>query len=84
MIARKNLIVGKETSKTVYDKKQNEMYINVGDKVLAKNHARKCKLSPIWLGSYNVISLQDNENVLIKKGRKEVRLHKNELKMCHS
>jgi hypothetical protein len=84
LIARENLIDNKEKSKTVYDRKQNEINISVGDKVFIKNHIRKGKLSPKWLGPYEVISLQDNENVLIKRGRKEVRLHKNELKMYHS
>jgi len=84
LIARENLIDNKEKSKTVYDRKQNEINISVGDKVFIKNHVRKGKLSPKWLGPYEVISLQDNENVLIKRGRKEVRLHKNELKMYHS
>uniref|UniRef100_A0A2S2NY96 RNA-directed DNA polymerase n=1 Tax=Schizaphis graminum TaxID=13262 RepID=A0A2S2NY96_SCHGA len=81
LIARENLIDSKEKSKTVYDKKQNEISINVGDKVFIKNHVRKGKFSPKWLGPYEIISLQDNENVVIKKGRKEVKLHKNELKM---
>jgi len=84
LTARKNLIDNKEKSKTVYERKQNEIDINIGDKVSIKNHVRKGKFSPKWLGPYEVISLQDNENVLIKKGRKEIKLHRNELKMCQS
>lgn len=49
-----------------------------------KNHTRKGKFSLKWLGPYEVVSLQENENVLIKRGRREVRFHKNELKMYHS
>jgi hypothetical protein len=67
LIARENLINSKEKSKTVYDKKQNEISINVGDKVFIKNHVRKGKFSPKWLGPYEITSLQDNENVVIKK-----------------
>lgn len=68
-IAKKNLIDNNEKSKTVYDKKQYEININVGEKVFIENHARKGKFSPKWLGPYNVVSLQDHENVLIKRGR---------------
>jgi hypothetical protein len=41
LIARKNLIDNKEKSKTVYDRKQNEIDINIGDKVFIKKSRSK-------------------------------------------
>jgi hypothetical protein len=85
LIARENLLNNKEKTKIEYDKNRNEIKIDVGDKVLIKNHVlRKGKLSPKWLGPYEILSLEENENVLIKRGRKEIRLHKNELKLFQS
>jgi hypothetical protein len=83
LISRENLINNKEKAKIGYDKNRNEIKIDVGDKVFIKNHVRKGKLSPKWLGPYEILSLEENENVLIKRGRREVRLHKNELKKYH-
>jgi len=62
LIARKNLVDSKEKSKTVYDKKKNEIDINVGDEVFIKNHVQKGKFSPKWLGPHEVKSIDDNEN----------------------
>jgi hypothetical protein len=45
LIARENFINNKKKAKTGYDKNQNEIKIDVGDKVLIKNHVRKGKLS---------------------------------------
>lgn len=83
-LARDRLVEKKTKSKTQYDKKQHELIVNVGDKVLLKDHIHTGKLNPRWLGPFAVISLHDNENVSIQRGRKEVRVHKNELKMYHS
>lgn len=84
LLARENLITNKTKSKTSYDKKQHEIIINVGDKVLLKNHNQKGKLSSKWKGPYSVTDVQDNENVTILRGRKEIRVHKNELNIFHS
>lgn len=84
MIARKNLLKNKEKSKVSYDKKQHDIVINVGDKVLLKEHNQKGKLGAKWNGPYTVISLHDNENVSIQRGRKEVKIHKNEVKIFNS
>lgn len=44
LVARENLITSKTKSKTSYDKNQHEIVINVGDKVLLKNHNQNGKL----------------------------------------
>jgi len=58
--------------------------MNVGDKVLLKDHNQKGKLNPKWKWPYSVISIHDIENVSILCGRKEVKIHKNDLKIFHS
>jgi len=49
--------------------------------VLTKDHTRKGKLSPKWKGPFEVINIHDNENVSIQQGKREVKIHKNELKI---
>lgn len=82
LMAREKLIANKEKSKISYDKKQNDITINIGDSVFIKNQQRKGKLDPKWVGPYEVIGLHENENVTILKGRKEIKLHKNETKLA--
>lgn len=81
-LARENILVSKEKSKEIYDQNRHEINFNVGDRVWIKNHQPKGKLSPKWLGPYLVTQLEDNENVIIQKERKEVKIHINELKPC--
>lgn len=79
-IAQETIISAKEKSKERYDNNNCQLEVHVGDKVWIKNHNQKGKLGQKWLGPFPVISLHENENVSIQRGRKEVRLHKNELK----
>lgn len=83
-LARDRLVDKKNKSKTQYDKKQHELIVNVGDKVLLKDHIHTGKLNPRWLGPFTVTSLHDSENVSILRGRKEIKVHKNELKIFNS
>jgi hypothetical protein len=80
-LARENLIINKEKSKETYDKNQYDININVGDKVLLKDHNQKGKLNPKWKGPYTVTDIHDNENISILRGRKEVRIHKNKFSL---
>jgi len=41
------------------------------------------ELGKKWLGPYNVTSQHENENVSIQRGKNEVRLHKNEIKIAN-
>lgn len=45
-LARDRLIIKKNKSKTRYDEKQYELIVNVGDKVLLKDHNHTGKLNP--------------------------------------
>lgn len=83
-LARDKIIKTKEKAKTNYDKNEHSININVGDKVLTKDHTQKGKLSPKWKGPFEVISIHDNQNVSIQRGRKKVVIHKNELKIFNS
>jgi len=76
-IARDRLLEQKQKTKEHYDQKLNEITVHVGDRVLLKNSARKGKLSPKWLGPYEVIEIRANENVTLQKDRKRVTVHKN-------
>lgn len=84
VIARNRLLDKKHKAKMQYDKKQVELNVNVGDKVLLKSHTQTGKLNPKWLGPYEITCLYDNENVSIRRGKKEVYVYKNELKIFNS
>ena len=81
--ARSNLITHKDRSKDYYDRKTEEMKIEIGDKVLLYDETvrrgRSRKLSAQWIGAYEVVGV-DNVNVTIRKGRKLLKVHKNRLK----
>lgn len=50
--ARENLVKKKTGNKLYYDKWQNVQEIHIDDKVLIIDHARKNKLTPLWVGPY--------------------------------
>lgn len=82
-IVRDTIISSKEKSKEKYDINNCQLEVNVGDKVWIKNHNQKGKLGSKWLGPFPVTSLHENENISIQRGRREVRLHKNEIKIAN-
>jgi len=84
LIAWENLITSKTKSKTSYDKDQHEIVLNVGEKVLLKNHNQNGKLGSKWNGPYPVTEIHNNENVFILRGRKEIKIHKNEVNIFYS
>jgi len=79
-IARENLIKKKNDNKKYYDQKINEQELHAGDKVLMKNQNKKNTLGQNWLGPYEITMTHDNENITIKKGRKDYRIHENMVK----
>lgn len=79
-IARENLIKKKDSNKQYYDQNANILELHVGDKVLLKEQNKKNTLCSNWSGPYEVIMIHDNENITIKKGRKDYRIHINNTK----
>jgi len=45
-----------------------------------KNQNKKNTLGQNWLGPYEITMTHDNENITIKRGRKDYRIHKNMVK----
>lgn len=48
--------------------------------MLIKEQNKKSVFSANWLGPYVVTNVHDNENITIKKGRKDYRLNINNVK----
>jgi len=67
-------------NKQNYDKTCNPIEIHVGDKVLIKEQNKRNTLSRNWTGPFEVTHVHGNENLTIKKGRKDYRIHKNNTK----
>lgn len=49
--------------------------MHFGDKVLTKWHVKKGKLSVNWQGPFTIAGRTDTENIIIKKRRREVKIH---------
>lgn len=84
-LARDKLIESKLANKQTYDKKSKEVKYEVGDLVYLSNEhvkSRKSKkLSPYWLGPYEIIEVNTPVNVTIKTNKKKkLRVHTNRLK----
>ncbi|KAL4153932.1 hypothetical protein QTP88_001765 [Uroleucon formosanum] len=69
-IARERLIQKKQKTKFDYDQTAHSVDIHVGDRVLLQDKARKGKLSAKWLGPYEVLELNCNDNVTILRVRR--------------
>lgn len=78
--ARKNLIASKERSKKYYDRNTKEETFKVGDLVLLKNENKKGKLSPLWVGPYEVKQITSPVNLKIQIGKKVKTIHANRIK----
>jgi hypothetical protein len=83
-LAKSNLITKKERSKEQHDKTVNIPLFSVGDRVLLHDEkirrGRSLKLSPPWIGPYDIIEI-DDVNVTLKLPRnKTLKVHANRLK----
>ncbi|PNF14896.1 hypothetical protein B7P43_G05140 [Cryptotermes secundus] len=83
-LAKNNLIAKKERSKEYHDKNVNVPLFTVGDKVLLHDEkvrrGRSLKLSPPWIGPYEVTEVED-VNVTLKLPRnRTLKVHANRLK----
>lgn len=82
--ARNTLIAGKEKTKTYHDKSAKSIEFRMGDKVLLRDETirqgRSKKLTPQWIGPYEVVDKISDVNVSIRKGKKLLKVHVNRLK----
>ena len=53
------------------------------DLILLRHDTSKTKLHSLWLGPFEVIEIISNENILIQRGRRQVIVHKNNVKIYH-
>ena len=83
-VARERLINRKIKSKNRYDKKEHSENYNVKDLILLKDNTQKNKLSPLWKGPYEVLGVLDTENIIISRNRKQVTVHKNDVKKYYN
>ena len=67
-IAAKNLVIGKEKNKQIYDRKINEVVFLQVDNV---RQGRSKKLGPQWSGPFIIMEKLGDTNYKIKKGKKE-------------
>lgn len=83
-IARENIIQSKETSKRYYDHKLNPHKYKVNDLVYILNKQNipnlNKKLSPNYIGPFEIVKVFQNNTVQVKKGRKFITYHTNLLK----
>jgi len=82
--ARANLELQKERSKDYHDKSINAPLFTVGDKVLLRDEkirrSRSAKLSPPYIGPYEIIDI-DDVNITLKMPRnRTLKVHANRLK----
>ena len=81
--AKEKLIGSKEKSKVYYDSKIITPEFKIGDLVLMSDEATKKgvnkKLSPNWLGPYEVLEI-DRVNITIRVKNRSVKIHMNKLK----
>jgi len=82
-IARERLVKNKIKNKGNYDLKENPIEIHVKDLILLRDDTSKTKLHSLWLGPFEVIKIISNENILIQRGRRQVIVHKNNVKIYH-
>lgn len=82
--ARINLKSQKERSKEYHDRNVNMPLFSVGDKVLLHDEkirrGRSAKLSPPWIGPYEVTDVDDVNITLILPRNRTLKVHANRLK----
>lgn len=81
-VAKQNLVDAKTASKAHYDKRTKTRRFEVNDRVWLSNKETAAGLDPGWQGPYVVLDVPSKENVVIQKGRKQVRVHTNRIKPC--
>jgi transposase InsO family protein len=82
-LAKERILKAKENSKRLYDRNAEEPKYKINDFVYLKDNLPRStskKLTPKWLGPYQITKLHNNQNITIKIGNKEKRVHVNLVK----
>jgi hypothetical protein len=83
-VARSNLNAKKEKSKEYYDRNANVPLFTLGEKVLLHDEkvcrGQSSKLSPPFIGPYEIIAVEDVNVTLRLPRNKMLRVHCNRLK----
>lgn len=82
-VSRENVLAAKHRAKEYYDKSCRERNFKIGDFIRIKNPAKKGKLDFNWSEPYKIIEVNSNNNVTVKIGNKNVRLHNNRIKLAN-
>lgn len=84
--ARDNIIKRKEYNQNYYDEKNRtkDLNVNVGDSVYIKNYNKQYKFSSLYSGPFIVDEVTGPNSVVIQKGNKKLRVHKNNLKLAQN
>lgn len=83
-IAKDSIMKQKNANKKQYDKKTKPLNLNKNDLVLIRKQQRKQKFEQPYEGPYRVEEVTTNTNAKIRKGKKLVRVHNDQLKLAHA
>ena len=83
-LAHNNLKNSKLKSKEYYDRKSKPQSLQVGMKVYLKKMARKTKMEKFYNGTFTIIEVRDNNNLLIEASNgKQWLVHKDRVKRLY-
>lgn len=84
--ARDNIVKRKEYNQSYYDEKNRtkNLEVKTGDSIYVKNQQKPFKFSSLYSGPYVVEEVTGPNSVVIKKGNKKLRVHKNNLKLAQN
>lgn len=82
--ARENIMKRKEYNQSYYNEKNKvkKLNVEVGDKVYIKNNKKQYKFSNLYLGPYEVEKITGENSIMVRKGNKTFRVHKNNIKLA--
>lgn len=82
--AKESIMKQKNANKQQYDKKTKPLNLNKNDLVLMKKTQRKQKFEQPYEGPYRVEEVTTDVNAKIRKGKKLVRVHNDQLKLAQA
>ena len=81
--AKENVIKAKEKSKLYYDRYVNEVIFNIGDMVWMIKEPNPGKLEKDHnIGPYEILKVNENNNIVINYKGKPKTVHANKLVLC--